>query len=48
MSEIAPRLLTKLGADVVVTHASPNGTNINDGCGAVHVDALRSRDAAPG
>ena len=42
MSEIAPRLLTKLGADVVVTHASPNGTNINDGCGAVHVEALRT------
>jgi len=42
MSEIAPRLLTKLGADVVVTHAWPNGTNINEGCGAVHVDALRS------
>jgi phosphoglucosamine mutase len=42
MSEVAPRLLTKLGADVVVTHASPNGTNINDGCGAVHVDALRA------
>src|SRR5215470_1682752 len=41
MSEVAPRLLTKLGADVVVMHASPNGTNINDGCGAVHVDALR-------
>jgi phosphoglucosamine mutase len=42
MSEVAPRLLTKLGADVVVTHAWPNGTNINDRCGAVHVDALRS------
>jgi phosphoglucosamine mutase len=42
MSEVAPRLLTKLGADVVVTHASPNGTNINDECGAVHVDALRA------
>ena len=42
MSEIAPRLLKKLGADVVVTHAAPNGTNINDGCGAVHVDALRT------
>jgi phosphoglucosamine mutase len=42
MSDIAPRLLTKLGADVIVTHASPTGTNINDGCGAVHVDALRS------
>src|SRR4029079_1763905 len=42
MSALAPRLLTKLGADVVVIHASPNGKNINDGCGAVHVDALRS------
>lgn len=42
MSEIAPRLLTKLGADVVVTHASPNGTNINDACGAVHTETLRA------
>src|SRR5262249_26136998 len=42
MSEIAPRLLTKLGADVVVTHAWPNGTNINDACGAVHMEALSS------
>ena len=48
MSEIAPRLLKKLGADVVVTHAAPDGTNINDHCGAVHVDALRNamRDAS--
>jgi phosphoglucosamine mutase len=42
MSEIAPRLLTKLGADVAVIHAWPNGTNINDACGAVHVEALRT------
>ena len=42
MSEVAPRLLTKLGANVVVTHASPNGTNINEACGAVHVDSLRA------
>ena len=42
MSEIAPRLLRKLGAEVLVTHASPDGTNINAGCGAVHVDALQS------
>jgi len=42
MSEVAPRLLKKLGADVVVTHAAPNGTNINAGCGAVHVEALQS------
>lgn len=42
MSEVAPALLRKLGADVVVTHASPNGTNINVSCGAVHVEALRA------
>jgi phosphoglucosamine mutase len=42
MSEIAPRLLTKLGADVVVTHAAPDGRNINENCGAVHVEALRA------
>ena len=41
MSEVAPMLLKKLGADVVIRHASPNGMNINDRCGAVHVDALR-------
>lgn len=32
----APRLLTRLGADVVTFAAEPSGTNINDGCGAVH------------
>jgi phosphoglucosamine mutase len=41
MSEIAPRLLRRIGADVTVTHASPDGININAGCGAVHVEALR-------
>jgi phosphoglucosamine mutase len=40
MSEVAPRLLRRLGADVTVTHASPTGTNINAGCGAVHVEAV--------
>jgi len=42
MSEVAPQLLQTLGAHVTVTHASPTGTNINSGCGAVHVEALRS------
>ena len=32
----APRLLGDLGADVVTFAAEPTGTNINDGCGAVH------------
>lgn len=30
----APELLDRLNADVRVFHADPNGTNINDGCGA--------------
>jgi phosphoglucosamine mutase len=40
MSEIAPGLLRGLGAEVIVSHASPNGTNINAGCGAVHLESL--------
>jgi len=40
MSEVAPALLRKLGAEVIVTHAAPSGTNINAECGAVHVDSL--------
>lgn len=40
MSVVAPELLWRLGAEVTVTHASPNGTNINAACGAVHLDAL--------
>jgi len=35
-SAIAPDIFTKLGATVIVTHASPNGRNINDNCGALH------------
>ena len=40
MSRVAPELLAGLGADVEVKNASPNGTNINAGCGAVHLDSL--------
>jgi len=39
-SVVAPELLRRLGAEVLVTHASPNGMNINAGCGAVHLDSL--------
>jgi phosphoglucosamine mutase len=39
-SVVAPELLGRLGAEVVVTNASPNGTNINAGCGAVHLESL--------
>lgn len=36
MSEVAPAAFTALGADLVVIHASPDGRNINDHCGATH------------
>jgi len=35
-SELAPRLYERLGATVHAIHASPDGTNINVGCGALH------------
>lgn len=38
---IAPHVLRRLGADVTVIHAKPNGTNINEGCGSTHPDDLR-------
>ena len=33
---IAPHVLRRLGCQVVVLHADPNGTNINEGCGSTH------------
>jgi len=39
--EIAPALFRRLGAQVNTICAEPNGRNINLGCGALHVEALR-------
>ncbi len=39
-STVAPEVLGRLGADVVVIHASPDGRNINAGCGSTHTDDL--------
>lgn len=39
-SELAPRVLSALGASVTVIHDKPNGRNINDACGATHVGSL--------
>ena len=38
---IAPHVLRRLGADVIVIHADPNGTNINESCGSTHPDDLQ-------
>ena len=41
--ESAPQLLERLGATVEVHADVPDGTNINDGCGATHPEYLASR-----
>jgi phosphoglucosamine mutase len=40
MSDVAPAVFAALGADVTVIHASPDGRNINDHCGATHTASL--------
>src|SRR5215470_11586223 len=42
MSAVAPSVLRRLGAKVDVIHADPTGRNINDRCGAVHLESLTS------
>lgn len=39
-SRVSPEALRRAGAEVIAIHASPDGWNINDGCGSTHVDAL--------
>lgn len=41
----APRLFSRLGAEVEAINVEPSGMNINDGCGAVHPEALADRAA---
>ncbi|MEW6765836.1 MAG: phosphoglucosamine mutase [Pseudomonadota bacterium] len=38
---IAPKVFAELGAEVHVIGATPDGFNINDGCGSMHPEALR-------
>jgi len=33
---VAPSVFEELGAEVILTGAKPDGTNINDGCGSLH------------
>lgn len=40
-SEFAPRLLSSLGAELVVINADPNGININDRCGSLYPAGLQ-------
>ncbi|NSW84882.1 MAG: phosphoglucosamine mutase [Syntrophobacteraceae bacterium] len=40
---VAPECFTELGADLQVIHNTPNGININAGCGSQHTEGLRKR-----
>ena len=46
--KIAPRVFSALGADVVTIACSPNGKNINDGCGSTSPHILQSTVKALG
>jgi phosphoglucosamine mutase len=37
----APRALRELGAEVIIIHNEPDGTNINKNCGSTHMDDLQ-------
>jgi phosphoglucosamine mutase len=42
-SYLAPKLFRDLGAEVVTVAASPDGRNINEGVGALHVENVREQ-----
>ena len=45
---VAPSVLDRLGADVTVINARPDGTNINALCGSTHPEELQRRVVAEG
>ncbi len=40
--KVAPAVFEELGADVIKMGVEPNGININDGCGALYPEAMKS------
>ena len=45
---IAPELFHRLGGEVTLLHISPNGRNINEGCGALHPGHVATETQARG
>lgn len=39
--EVAPAVLRRLGAEVIVMHDKPTGLNINNQCGSTHLEGLQ-------
>jgi len=44
--KLGPELFRSLGADVVCIGVSPDGRNINDGCGSLHLEGLQRKVVA--
>ena len=44
-SAVAPQLFSDLGGEVVITHSSPTGRNINEKCGALHPEVVATEVA---
>ncbi|MGI8555310.1 MAG: phosphoglucosamine mutase [Pyrinomonadaceae bacterium] len=42
-SNLAPRLFEKFGAELVVINAAPDGRNINENCGSLHLENLQEK-----
>jgi phosphoglucosamine mutase len=42
-SSVAPQLFADLGGQVIITHASPDGRNINEACGALHPEIVAAQ-----
>ena len=40
--QVAGEVFSALGAEVVLLSSAPNGTNINEGCGSTHPEALQA------
>ena len=41
--KVAPAVLTELGAEVIPIGVSPNGMNINEGCGSMHPEVMAEK-----
>lgn len=42
-SALAPDLFARFGADVIAIHNTPDGRNINENCGSLHLEHLQSK-----